>query len=386
MEVSAVTLTEIEQRGGEKASRECPECHSKKNWKDGTRETSLGSVQRFVCRDCGFRFSEKSNIESSPISGRQLCVILEEAKKLEPQTETKTVAGEKGTLVEYAWKLKKRGLQDETIKVRQFLLNQLIAKGADLFNPDSVETILATEKYSAAKKKQLVSAYNSFCKFAKVAWEPIRVKYEPKQPFIPTHEEINALIHAASKRTATFLQVAKDTGAREGEICKLEWTDINTESKTIAINHPKKHSRSRTLHVTQKTIDMVQSLPRKYGQRVFNPNRKAIQAAVRALVKRLAESEQNPRYLQIHTHTFRHFFACNLFRRTQILKTVQDALGHKSIQNTEIYTRLVVFGDEKYDSATATTLEELRKLAEDGWTYFQEIDGVKVFKRPKCYY
>ena len=80
-------------KGGEKARRECPECHSKKNWKAGFRQTLNGEVQRFLCRDCGFRFSEKSNIDSRVNIGRQLCAIFE-AKKLDTATETKTVAGD----------------------------------------------------------------------------------------------------------------------------------------------------------------------------------------------------------------------------------------------------------------------------------------------------
>jgi len=44
-------------KAGEEAKRECPNCHSKRNWKDGIRETNLGSIQRFTCRECGFRFS-----------------------------------------------------------------------------------------------------------------------------------------------------------------------------------------------------------------------------------------------------------------------------------------------------------------------------------------
>jgi len=50
-----------------------------------------------------------------------------------------------GTLVDYAWKMKKRGLAEETIRHRVYRLNVLVRKGADLQNPDSVETILATE-------------------------------------------------------------------------------------------------------------------------------------------------------------------------------------------------------------------------------------------------
>ena len=44
--------------GGEEASRECPECHSKRIWKAGVRQTVNDEVQRFLCRVCGYRFSE----------------------------------------------------------------------------------------------------------------------------------------------------------------------------------------------------------------------------------------------------------------------------------------------------------------------------------------
>lgn len=35
----------------------CPECGSLKTWKDGLRYTKQGEVQRWLCRSCGYRFS-----------------------------------------------------------------------------------------------------------------------------------------------------------------------------------------------------------------------------------------------------------------------------------------------------------------------------------------
>ena len=93
---------------------------------------------------------------------------------------------------------------------------------------------------SKARKRNYVSAYRSFTKTVKIIWDPIKVKYEPKQPFIPTGEEISALIHASGKRLATFLQVLADTGAEVGEICQLQFTDVNVKNLTIAINNPEK--------------------------------------------------------------------------------------------------------------------------------------------------
>jgi transposase-like protein len=39
-----------------------PECGSKHVWKDGIRYTNYGEVQRYICRDCGYRFSSKQTM------------------------------------------------------------------------------------------------------------------------------------------------------------------------------------------------------------------------------------------------------------------------------------------------------------------------------------
>ena len=48
----------------------CPSCNSSRLFKDGLRVLSNGKQkQRFVCRECGYRFSEKTNKELENIDG-----------------------------------------------------------------------------------------------------------------------------------------------------------------------------------------------------------------------------------------------------------------------------------------------------------------------------
>lgn len=286
-------------------------------------------------------------------------------------------------LVTYAWKLKKRGNADSTIEHRCAVLRKMKTKGCDLLTPDSVETMLAVEPLTKSQKYSWAECYNSFVKTMKLSWEKPRCHYEPKQPFMPTHEELTSLISAANKQTATFLQVALTTGARCGEIAKLQWIDINSENNTINVNDAEKGSRNRTVKVPEKTIAMVNALPKKHAPYVFNPNSDSFRSNVCNLRKRLANNQKNPRFLQIHLHTFRHFFATETLRQTKMLTHVQYLLGHKSVVNTERYTHLIDYSGEKYYSAVATNLAEGIQIAEDGWTYFQEFDGVKVFRKPK---
>jgi predicted RNA-binding Zn-ribbon protein involved in translation (DUF1610 family) len=35
----------------------CPECGSQRVWKDGLRYNPFGMIQRYLCRNCGYRFS-----------------------------------------------------------------------------------------------------------------------------------------------------------------------------------------------------------------------------------------------------------------------------------------------------------------------------------------
>ena len=179
----------------------CPSCGSSRIDKAGLRYLADGStVQRYRCLKCSRRFSNNAYKMSLTNNGSQICV-LKKAKNLDTTTETKTVVGEKekGQILEYTWKLKKRGLKEKTIEIRTYALNQLLKLGADLNDPDSVETVLATEKLTACKKHRLVEVYRSYTKVFKIPWEPIKTHYTPKQPFVPLEKELDCLISAAGK-------------------------------------------------------------------------------------------------------------------------------------------------------------------------------------------
>jgi hypothetical protein len=71
------------------------------------------------------------------------------------------------------------------------------------------------------------------------------------------------------------------------------------------------------------------------------------------------------------------------YQRTKDILYVMRMLGHKSIQNTLVYTQMVEFKNEEYISATAKTMEDAQKLVEAGFEYVTEICGVKLFRKRK---
>jgi len=71
------------------------------------------------------------------------------------------------------------------------------------------------------------------------------------------------------------------------------------------------------------------------------------------------------------------------YHYTRKILLVQELLGHKYIQNTLKYTRLVQFKDDEFDVETATTVEEAKSLLKAGFDYITEKNGIMLFRRPK---
>lgn len=47
------------------------------------------------------------------------------------------------------------------------------------------------------------------------------------------------------------------------------------------------------------------------------------------------------------------------------------------------YIHMLNFKDDEYDVATATTVEEIKHLAEAGFQKFDEINRIHIFRHPK---
>lgn len=292
---------------------------------------------------------------------------------------------QRSKILEYAWIMKKAGRSDVTIKTRKYMLEHLAKLGAKLLDSSSVETVLATETFTLCGKLGHVKAYAAFAKTFKIEWTMPTVNYQQPQPFVPLESEVDQLIEAMTKTGKVFLQIAKDTGARAGEIIKIKWVDIDVVSHTIAINTPMKGSNSRTIKVTEKTIAMISTLKKNHGDFLFNPNRISLRSTFTKRREKLARELNNPRILRIHFHTLRHFRATTDYARTLDILRVQQKLGHKGIDSSMIYTHLIEFSNAEYDVQRPKSSEEEDDLIEQGYQFvrFDEREKSPIYRRRK---
>jgi integrase len=81
-------------------------------------------------------------------------------------------------------------------------------------------------------------------------------------------------------------------------------------------------------------------------------------------------------------HSFRHYFARKKLIETNNQPYVQYLLGHKSSASTDRYTKFKHFPLEgKYKSAIALTVDDARRLVEDGWQFVCNVDNHPMFKK-----
>lgn len=385
----------------------CPQCGNSRLYKDGLRYlTDDSNVQRWLCRDCAHRFSEKPlqekrdwqiNTPALIVSKRQVCELLtEDSKNLTEVTRqeqaqregTQPTADVKGNIVSFLFHLEKEGYAKDTIRGTAGALRALQQRGANLLDPESVKEVLAKEqKWSPNRRKNVINYYTLFLKYNKIVWEKPRCKIQQKIPFIPTETEIDALISGTGKKTATFLQTLKETAMRSGEAKRLQWTDVDFERHIVRLNDPEKGSNPRIWKVSTKLIAMLNNLPRIADKIFGNGPLSTIKATYINARKSLANKLQNPRLLAITFHTFRHWKATMLYHQTKDPYYVKDFLGHKSLNSTEIYINIerTMFESTSDEFTVKVTekAEEIKTLLETGFEYVCQKDDLIFLRKRK---
>jgi integrase len=390
----------------------CPKCGCNKVWRNGQRAIYSEIIQRWLCKTCGFRFSdpgqlesfrtimarlESKNGDSKPIKSQtdslsscQICV--KEAKNLVPEQLLSQIPEKRleiaGRLVDFSWKMQKEGYAQESIRGNCGCLRALTLRGADLADPESVKEVLAKEqKWSQNRRRNVINAYTLLLKFENKSWIKPKCTVTVKFPFIPSEKEIDDLIAASGRKNAAFLQALKETAMRSGEAKRLKWFDIDGERNVITLNAPEKNSNSRMFKVSSTLIEMLNAIPKK-NEYIFTGSLRAMKTTFVNTRKKLSETLQNPRLLKIHFHTLRHWKATVTYHQCKDPYYVQHLLGHKSIKSTEIYINIehTLFEAGANDQFTVRIVEkpeEIKELLEAGFEYVCQKDTYIFLRKRK---
>jgi len=275
---------------------------------------------------------------------------------------------------------------DDTIKFTRKALTYL-EKHAPLTQPEAVKVFIATLKTSDSYKRNLVIAYNRYCKYKQIQWNPPKYEQEQKNIALAPKEKLLMIIAEAGKQLGIRLQMSMETGLRPIELCRLKVKDIDLNHKTVNPTTAKGGN--------PRTVPLSASLTAKLEERILtknlNPNdnlfgymtSEQYGCAYRKVRDRLAKKLNDLTIKKIRLYDYRHYFCTKKLYDINNPYTVMVLMGHKKLQTTQRYMHLLNYGEEEYTVSGATTSAEATKLIETGFQYVTTIEGIQLFRKRK---
>jgi integrase len=320
-------------------------------------------------------------------------LVAQETKTTACARDTKKLdADTTGLLTQFMAYLEKEAYSVESDYVDK--VKHLAVLGANLRDPENVKTIIGQLKLKngdTAKngtKMFYCYAYKAFTSMLKIQWDMPSYSQEEHDPFVPDETELDALINAAkSKQLATYLQCLKETFGDPSEVLRIKWLDVDEKNQKISIRYPVKNHNTRTLQVSSRLLAMINALPR-VDERVFPVSYNSIVRSFVKMRKRTAVLHQNPRLLAVDFSAFRTWAGTMIaYHSNGNVLLVKKLLGHRQVKNTMKYIGRIEFKNDDFETASATTVEDVLKLGSQGWVEYSvvKMNNIEVhcFRKPK---
>jgi len=260
--------------------------------------------------------------------------------------------------------LKLRGKSKETIKAyniwnQRFL--DYIKKSENEITQDDVKEYIA----------HLMADENLSHATASLAKSAIRFNYDivqgnhitafdspTKEELIPevlTREETAKLIETApTDKTKLIIELLYATGIRVSELCHLQAKNLELD-QMIGWVRQGKGRRDRMIILSKDLVTHLRKFlknenPTTYlfgkGENPLTP--RDIQQIIKNTTIKAGITKN------VHVHTLRHSFATHLLEDGVNLRIIQELLGHKNIQTTQIYTKISTTEKRKVTSPLDT--------------------------------
>lgn len=176
----------------------------------------------------------------------------------------------------------------------------------------------------------------------------------PEIQILDEKEQAKLEQYIAKNPNSTTLGVAlsMSTGIRIGELCALQWKDIDfskrmlTIRKTIQriqcsnektrtkliITEPKSESSKRNIPIPGFMIEFLKKFQGKSEHYVLSNKDKPVEP--RTMQYRFAKILKNVQVPSVHFHALRHMFASTCVKLNFDIKSLSEILGHSSVEIT----------------------------------------------------
>ena len=285
-----------------------------------------------------------------------------QGKKLPEQFRAKPVTFSElaDDAIEWA-KTNKLTWEDDEIRLKP-LRDAFGVRAAESITPQEFERWLTSEgscrnKDSRGKKKWKPATFNRYkalismvyrqgVKNRKLTVNPARdierrQENNERERYLLEHEEAvlrDAILHACPERIPE-LDIALHTGMRRSEQYNCEWSLVDLDHRVLTVPRSK-HGEKRRVYLNDAAADAFRVLWRfsegkgKVFAHLYNSQKTT--GAREWFEKALSDAG----ITNFHWHDLRHTFASRLVMKGVDIRTVQELMGHKTIQVTLRYSHL----------------------------------------------
>jgi integrase len=178
----------------------------------------------------------------------------------------------------------------------------------------------------------------------KVTW----LKCPPHLADYLSPDECDLLLSHATGINRDMILTALRTGMRQGELKALQWSSIDWQNRSIAVQHSRcdytgeltspKSNRVRHIPMDVDVYEILLKRKKSTGYVFLNERNRPFDG--QCLKLRLGRVRRRAGLRSIGWHTLRHTFASHLAMRGLPMNAVQMLLGHSSITTTMRYAHL----------------------------------------------
>lgn len=206
--------------------------------------------------------------------------------------------------------------------------------------------LISKKQMAYSTQKQLLGALKLFYKelynrtINLNSLRPTRKAFQ--LPVVLSTNEVKRLIEATNNvKHKAILTTVYSLGLRSGELLNLKISALDGDRNLITIRNAK-GKKDRVVVFPQRLKQTLRVYYKKYrpqvylfeGQKGHNYSQSSLSALFKQALKR-ANIKKNATM-----HSLRHSFATHLLENGTDIRIIQQLLGHKNIQTTQIYTHV----------------------------------------------
>jgi len=202
------------------------------------------------------------------------------------------------------------------------------------------------KNYSFSAMKQAIASIRYL--YLKVLLKPppqslsIELRKPNQLPIVLSKKNVVKLINATSNlKHKTILLLIYSAGLRLGELLNLKLGDIDSETMKIHIRQSK-GKKDRYIMLSENALKLLREYyklykPKDYiieGQKGGKYSPKSVQNIFKAALKKAGIKKKAT------VLTLRHSFATHLLDEGTDIRYIQELLGHRKLETTQIYTHV----------------------------------------------